>query len=306
MEHHSHEGYPNNDPKADAAALHKAFKGAGTDEDEVVKILGHRSKHQLEQIDHEYRVQSTGGTSLQHALEKELSGSFLQLAIGLSTPTAEFKKRCLKQAVEGAGTRESTLIDVICQSSNEEIREISKDADLYKKVLDDVGGDFKKVIVNCFRGDRPDHDISEKEAEDLAQAFYKAGEGKLGTDENKYIDIITKHSLKALHRVDEVYKSKHKHGLIKAVESETSGDLKHSLIALLKPRLEFLADRLHGAIAGLGTDERVVIYVFSILNKHELKEVGEIYKAKHKETLKDAIKGDTSANFRKLLLALLD
>jgi len=298
-------GYPPNDPRADAAALHKAFKGAGTDEEAVINILAHRSKLQIEQIDHEYRVQSESGTSLQHALEKELSGSFLKLAMGVVTPVIEFTKRSLKHAVEGAGTRESTLIDVLCQSSNEEIREIAKDADLYKKVLDDISGDFKRVIVNVYRGDRPHGPISEKEAEDLAHAFYKAGEGKIGTDENKYIDIITHHSHQALMQIDQIYTHQHKHGLIKAVDKETSGDFRRSLIALLRPHDEYLADRLHDAISGLGTDERVLIYVFSILDKFELRHVAEIYKAKHKETLEQAIKGDTSFNFRKFLLALL-
>jgi len=297
--------YPPSDPRADAEALHKAFKGAGTDEDVVITILANRSKRQLEQIDHEYRIQSSSSTSLQHGLEKELSGSFLKLAVGVVTPVIEFKKRSLKHAVEGAGTRESTLIDVLCQSPNAEILEIAKDADLYKKILDDISGDFKRVITNMFRGERPDTPISQKEAEELAQLFYKAGEGKIGTDEHKYIDIITKHSLTACYQIDEIYKAKHKHGLIKAIESETSGDLKHSLIALIKPRDEYIADRIYHAIQGLGTDERVIIYFFSILNKEELKRIAHIYKNNHKETLEEAIKGDTSANFRKFLIALL-
>jgi len=300
MAEHQH-----HDHAADAAVLHKAFRGAGTDEDAVISILGFRSKHQLEKIDHEYRTQSTSGTTLQHALEKELSGSFRDLAVGIVTPVLEFKKRYLKEATKGAGTRESTLIDVLCQSSNEDIREIAKDADVYKQVMDDISGDFKKIIVNLYRGERPDGPISQQEAETLMTAFYKAGEGKIGTDENKYIDIITRHSLQALYQVDELYKHKHKHGLIKAVESETSGDLKHSLIALLKPHDEYLADRLHHAIAGLGTDERVLIYVFSVTDKEQRQRIAQIYQAKHKETLADAIKGDTSYNFRKLLLALL-
>jgi len=293
------------DPKSDAAALHKAFKGAGTDEDAVIAILAHRNKHELELIDHEYRTQSGSGTTLQHALENELSGSFRDLAVSVVTPVLELKKRCLKQATKGAGTRESTSIDVLCQSTNEEIREIAKDADLYKNVMDDVSGDFKKILVNLYRGERPEGPISEKEAEDLMTVFYKAGEGKIGTDESKYINIITLHSPQALHQIDELYKHKHKHGLIKAVESETSGDLKHALIALLKPHDEYLADRLYHAIAGLGTDERVLIYVFSIVDKHELKRIAEIYLAKRKETLEAAIKGDTSFNFRKFLIELL-
>jgi hypothetical protein len=199
------------DPKADAAVLHKAFKGAGTDEDAVISVLAHRTKHELELIDHEYRTQSSSGTTLQHALEKELSGSFRDLAVSVVTPVLELKKRCLKQATKGAGTRESTLIDVLCQSTNAEIREIAKDADLYKTVMDDVGGDFKKILVNLFRGERPEGPISEKEAEDLMNVFYKAGEGKIGTDETKYINIITLHSYHALQQIDELYKHKHKH-----------------------------------------------------------------------------------------------
>eukprot|EP01123_Difflugia_compressa_P010837 TRINITY_DN4088_c0_g1_i4.p1 TRINITY_DN4088_c0_g1~~TRINITY_DN4088_c0_g1_i4.p1 ORF type:complete len:304 (-),score=83.27 TRINITY_DN4088_c0_g1_i4:188-1099(-) len=301
-----HSGYINSDPKADAAALHKAFKGLGTDEDVVINILAHRNKQQIEQIDHEYRIQSGSGTSLQHALTKELSGSFRSLCVGVATPVIEYKKRELKDAVEGLGTRESTVIDVLTQSSNEELREIANDADLYKMVLDDVSGDFKQVVVASFRGERPHGPISEGEAVELERVFYKAGEGKIGTDEKKYITIIANNSHEALQQVDEVYKHKHKHGLIKAIESETSGDLKYSLISLLKTKEEHFADRLHGAISGLGTDERVLIYVFSIFDKAALHRIGEIYKAKHKESLKDAIKGDTSFNFKKLLMAILE
>jgi len=197
------------------------------------------------------------------------------------------------------------LIDVLCQSSNDDIREIAKDADVYKQVMDDISGDFKKIIVNLYRGERPDGPISQEEAETLAAAFYKAGEGKIGTDESKYIDIITRHSLQALQQVDDIYKHKHKHNLIKAVDSETSGDLKAALTALLKPHDEYLADRLYHAIAGLGTDERTLIYVYAVTSKEELLRIAEIYVAKRKETLADAIKGDTSYNFKKLLLERL-
>jgi len=293
------------DPKADAAVLHKAFKGAGTDEDAVISVLAHRTKHELELIDHEYRTQSSSGTTLQHALEKELSGSFRDLAVSVVTPVLELKKRCLKQATKGAGTRESTLIDVLCQSTNEEIAEIAKDADIYKNVMDDVSGDFKKVLVHMFRAERPYGPIPIEKAAELEHTFYKAGEGKIGTDENKYIDVITRNSLQALHQVDEIYKSKHKHGLIKAVESETSGDFKSSLIALLKPHDEYFADRLYHAIAGLGTDERVLIYVFSVSTKDDVHRIAQIYQEKRKESLESAIKGDTSFNFKKFLIQLL-
>uniref|UniRef100_A0A6B2LCH3 Annexin n=1 Tax=Arcella intermedia TaxID=1963864 RepID=A0A6B2LCH3_9EUKA len=277
----------------------------GTDEDEVIKILGHRSKEQITKIDHEYRVQSSGGNSLYHALKHELSGSFGDLAISLATPTVELKRMHLQAAVEGLGTRESTLIDVFTQSSNHEIQEIVKDAQLYQHILSDISGDFKAAILGVIKGERPSSDISDDEAAKLAGEFYKAGEGKIGTDENKYIKILTSHSLAAVKRIDKHYQAKHKHSLEKAIKSETSGDLQDILVALTRTPAEYFASRLHRAISGLGTNERIVNFVFGLLSKHELHEAGKIYKAKYKESLEDAIKGDTSFNYKKLLIELL-
>jgi len=297
--------YPHSDPKEDAAALHKAFKGLGTDEEVVVKIFGHRSKPQFEQIDHEYRVQSSGGNSLYQALKSELSGSFRDLATAIATPNLELKRALLKAAVDGLGTRESTLIDVFTQSSNHEILEIVKDAALYQHILSDISGDFKRAILAVIKGERPDNDISDEEAQKLAAEFYKAGEGKIGTDEKKYIEIIAHHSVIALEKIDHHYKAKHKHGLVEAVKSETSGHLKDILIGLIRGPEEYYASRLHNAIAGLGTDEKTVNYVFGVLNKQQLASVAKIYQIRYKETLEAAIKGDTSFNYRKLLLELL-
>jgi len=119
--------------------------------------------------------------------------------------------------VVGIGTRENILIDVLIQSSSYEIMTISADEKLKKLVIDDVGGDFKRTIEEIFKALRPDFGgVDQKTAEEIAHAFYKAGEGKIGTDERKYIEILTHHSLEALIQVDMAYKAKHKHGLKKS------------------------------------------------------------------------------------------
>jgi len=209
--------------------------------------------------------------------------------------------------VVGIGTRENILIDVLTQSSSYEIMTISADEKLKKLVIDDVGGDFKRTIDEIFKALRPDFGgVDQKTAEEIAHAFYKAGEGKIGTDERKYIEILTHHSLEALIQVDMAYKAKHKHGLKKAISSETSGNFKRILKALVTPKYDYFAQRCNEAIVGAGTDEKTLIYIFSILDKSELKEVAIIYKDTYKESLQDAIKGDTSGHFCKLFLALLE
>jgi len=184
---------------------------------------------------------------------------------------------------------------------------LAADDKLKKLVIDDVGGDFKRTIEEIFKALRPDFGgVDPKTADEIAHAFYKAGEGKLGTDEKKYIEILTHYSLEALLQVDLAYKAKHKHGLKKAISSETSGNFKRILKALVTPKYEYFAQRCYEAIAGAGTDDKTLIYIFSILEKGELKEVAKIYKDTYKESLLDAIKGDTSGHFCKLFLALLD
>jgi len=253
----------------------------------------------------EYKHQSSNKTSLKKGLEKEVTGDFLKLCVGLVTPTLKYKVHCLTHAVEGLGTRESTLIDVFCQSSNFELAELAKIENLRKKVFGDISGDFLKIIEEMYQANRPEQPISDSQAQELAHEFYKAGEGKIGTDEKKYILIITRNSVTSLKQINHHYKHKHKHSLKKAIESETSGDLKNALIALTKTRPAYFADRLHNAMKGVGTNERVLTYVFSTLDRGELLAVAEHYQNKYKKRLADSIASETSGDYKKLLLALL-
>jgi len=299
--------YPPCDPKADAHALHKAFKGVGTDEKVVIQILANRSKDQLEAINREYKDQSRSHHTLEQGLKSEISGNFLKLSLGLITRTIIFKKDSLREAVEGLGTRDRVLIDVLSQSSNLELTEIAMDTKLKAQIIDDVSGDFKRIIEEVLQARRPEFGvISPEQAEEIAHRFYKAGEARLGTDDGEFIRIIVENSREALNQVDYVYKHKHKHGLYKAITKETSYNFKKMLHALIVPRTEYFAKRLNQAIKGAGTDERTINYIFSVLDRGELKFVAEAYQQMYKKTLKDAISGDTSGNYRKLLLELLN
>jgi hypothetical protein len=138
--------YPQSEPKIDAQELHKAFKGLGTDEAVVIRILANRSKQHCAAIAEEFKNQSAHHHTLEYALEHEIAGPFLKLCVGLITPVSVIKKDTLRDAVQGIGTRENILIDVLTQSTAYEIATFAADEKLKKMVLDDVGGDFKKAI----------------------------------------------------------------------------------------------------------------------------------------------------------------
>jgi len=178
--------YPASDPKLDAQSLHKAFKPLATDENIIINILGNRNKQQLQAINEEFKNQSPKQHTLDQELKDQLSGSFLSLCLGIVTPTIQIKKEALHDAVFGLGTNENSLIDVLTQSSSYEIMTMAADDKLKRDVVADVGGDFKRTIEEIFKALRPDFGgVDPKTAEEIAHAFYKAGEGKLGTDEKK-------------------------------------------------------------------------------------------------------------------------
>jgi len=149
----------------------------------VIRIFSNRSKQQLAAIAEEFKAQSAHHHALDYALETEVSGAFLKLCVGVITPVSQIKKDTLRDAVQGIGTRENILIDVLTQSTAYEIATFAADEKLKKMVLDDVGGDFKKAVEEIFKALRPDFGgLEPKQAEDVAHQFYKAGEGKLGTN----------------------------------------------------------------------------------------------------------------------------
>jgi len=295
------------DPRADAETCYKAMKGAGTDEKALISVFGYRSKQQLHEIAKEY--EAAHNVSLYKDVDGDTSGNFRELLLWLLLPAAGVRKELLKKATKGAGTAEKYLIDALAPATNQEVIDLYQfDPAIVKDVLNDVShGDFAKVVNEVLKGKRDENPhVDEGEATKVADALYKAGEGKLGTDEDTFTALITRYGSHFLQRASAIYASKHKHGLDVAIKKETSGHYEDILVALVQTPLQYYADRLYSAMKGLGTDERALNYIFAILSRHELHQVAQILHEKHKDkTLEKMVESDTSSYYRDLLLALI-
>uniref|UniRef100_H3CT93 Annexin n=1 Tax=Tetraodon nigroviridis TaxID=99883 RepID=H3CT93_TETNG len=136
-----------------------------------------------------------------------------------------------------------------------------------------------------------------------AEVLRKAMKG-FGTDEQAIIDLLGSRSNKQRVALPKAYKTAYGKDLIKDLHSELSGDFRKLVMALLKTPAEFDAYELNSAIKGAGTDEACLIEVLSSRSNAEIKEINRIYKQEYKKSLEDAIKGDTSGHFRRLLISL--
>ncbi|TKS88206.1 Annexin A2 [Collichthys lucidus] len=91
-------------------------------------------------------------------------------------------------------------------------------------------------------------------------------------------------------------------GLKKAL----SGELEALLLELLMPPLEYEAHRLQQAMAGLGTDEETLLEILCTQSGKQLQEISASYRHFYRKDLEKELKGETSGDFAKLIVALLN
>uniref|UniRef100_A0A4W6D916 Annexin n=1 Tax=Lates calcarifer TaxID=8187 RepID=A0A4W6D916_LATCA len=135
------------------------------------------------------------------------------------------------------------------------------------------------------------------------EVLRKAMKG-FGTDEQAIIDLLGSRSNKQRVPLLRAYKTSYGKDLVKDLHSELSGDFRKLVMAMLKTPAEFDAYELNSAIKGAGTDEACLIEILSSRSNAEIKEINRIYKQEYKKSLEDAISGDTSGHFRRLLISL--
>jgi len=296
-----------NDANHDAEVIHKAVKGLGTDEKALNSVYGNRTKAQLVEVAKAYAYNHK--STLEKDIKGDTSGHYETLLVYLAMPANDVRCHFLKYACKGAGTKEKYVTDVFVPCTNSEIKGIFQtDPAAVAAVTDDVKhGDWAKLINLLLKAGRNESSqVDEAEAERTSEQLYRAGEGKIGTNEGTFIDTFATRSPAFLKRVSYHYAAKHKHSLEQAVKSETSGDFETALIGLMKTKHEYFADRFWNATDGAGTDDHFLCYAFGTLTWEDLSQIAKIFHEKHPDTtLAKKVAGDVSGHYGDLLKLIL-
>ena len=126
-----------------------------------------------------------------------------------------------------------------------------------------------------------------------------------GTDNRSIINIIINRNRAQRQEIRRTYKACFGKDLIKRLKEDTSGNFKQIISAMFMSPAEYDAYCLYKAMKGLGTDEGVLIEIIGTRNNQQLREIQDIFEKEYKSSLEKWIKGDTSGNFKLLLIALL-
>uniref|UniRef100_A0A3B4DA83 Annexin n=1 Tax=Pygocentrus nattereri TaxID=42514 RepID=A0A3B4DA83_PYGNA len=289
-----------------------AMKGFGTDEQAIINLLGSRSNKQRVPLVISYKT--AYGKDLIKDLKSELSGNFEKVVLAMLKAPAQFDASELREAIKGAGTDEACLIEILSSRSNAEIREINQVYKAeYKKTLEeaitgDTSGHFRRLLVSLAQGNRDEREtVDIALAKQDAQALYQAGENKLGTDESKFNAILCARSKAHLRAVFNEYQHMCGRDLEKSIEREMSGDLEGGMLAVvkcIKDTPAYFAERLYKAMKGLGTKDRTLIRIMVSRSEVDMLDIRQAYIKKYGKSLYTDISGDTSGDYKKLLLKL--
>ena len=296
----------------DAAALRKAMKGLGTDEKAIINIIANRTNRERLAMIESFKRQFN--RDLLKDLKSELSGKFEDATLALFKDPIEYDCYSLNKAMKGVGTNEDTLIEILATRPNYYINQIKdKYKLLYGKELvnelsSELSGGLKKVMLTLASANRSNNtnpDINDCTTK--VESLYKAGEKRLGTDEQVFYDILTKSSAEEIKLINKIYKQKYNHDLLKAIDTEFSGNLKKLLQTIVYVSLdppEYFATRINKALKGTGTKDTLLIRILVTRDELDMPQIKEAYKRLYKKDMIKDIESDTSGDYKKLLVEL--
>ncbi|KAL6694897.1 Annexin [Trichoderma pleuroticola] len=302
------------DGTADAQALRGAMKGFGTDEKTLINVLSRKDPLQIEVI------RSTYERSFKRRLVEDIKSEtrswfefgLVQLARG--PLLADIHN--LFDAMAGPGTKEIVMNDILLSRSNADLRAIkSAYQHTFRRSLEnDVKGELSLkterhfLIVLAANRAEDSAPVNPQQVEEDVMNIYRATEGKVGTDEILVCSILSNRNDNQIRAVAHTYKQKFNRDLDTVIQSEFSGHMKEALLFQLRHAVDkymHAAQLLEDSMAGLGTKDHLLISrtIRFHWDRNELANVKGAYQHRYKKPLATRIRGETSGDYQKLLVA---
>lgn len=305
---------PNFNANQDAETLRKAMKGFGCNNSKVISVLCARTNWQRQEIAKAFKVMY--GKDLIKDLKSELSGDFETLILALMEPTAVYDAKELHRSMQGLGTKESILIEIMTSRTNQQIADIRQAyQQLYSRSLEadligDTSGCFQRLLVSLCAGGRDESThVDHLRANQDARKLYSAGERRLGTDESCFNAILASNNFFQLRAIFDEYQKVTNHSIEKAIESEFSGDIRDGLLAVVavaRNRPAYFAKLLYESMKGFGTRDHDLIRLVVTRCEYDMVDIRNQFQAMYKMTLESMIKGDCSGAYKDGLIALVN
>ena len=225
----------------DTKEIRRAIKGAGTNEDTLIEILGSRSTKRIKEIKEAY-LANYGGT-LEEAISDETSGDLKNMIVSLlqcnrSENVIPDNSKCLQDAQnlydagEGQwGTEESVFNKIFALRSPYELgviarhyNQISSGKSLFQVIESEFSGDILKLLKTMLQAMINPHAF-------FAARINQSVKG-WGTNDELLIRILVSRDEVDMPDIKRVYKELYGNDMLEDIKDDCSGDYKNLLVEL--------------------------------------------------------------------------
>lgn len=292
------------------------MKGFGTDEKTLIRVLANKDPLQINVIRETYHQRFK--KNLLTDVQGEVSGWFEAGLCAIIRGPLMQDVVLLHEAMDGPGTKEKVLNDVLLGRSNADMRAIK---DLYQKTYhrsleSAVKGDLSMkterhflMVLAANRNEESAPVVPQQIDQDVME-LYKATEGRHGTDELLVCSILSQRSDAQIRAIAYTYKQKFTKELDHVIVKEFSGHMEQALLQQLRTGTDKAmrdAMLLEDAMAGAGTKDLLLTnrVVRIHWDKNHMQQVKGAYQHKYHKSLSHRIKGETSGDYERLMIACL-
>ncbi|XP_060730284.1 annexin A2-like [Tachysurus vachellii] len=241
------------DPNLDARQIYTALDKKNTDVMTVIKILTYRTNAQRQSIASAFQKHTQ--KDLSTVLKKGLSGAVQELLLALMMTPDYFDAHRLRQSMEGLGTDEEALLEVLCTRSPNQLRDITVAYHeaygryLENDLISETSKDFTKLVLAILKKEeiskhsKINYELIEQDAKQLRDAVISKK-----SNPEPWIQVLTSRNSDHLDRVLSRLEDQKGEAVDKIIQKSFSGDLRLGLRILVQTIQNtplFLAQRLH-------------------------------------------------------------
>ena len=292
------------------------MKGLGTDEAALIRVLAHVPPLEIPALKQTY--QARHHRILEADVEKEVSHHFELCLQSILRGPLQQDVWSLNKALKGAGTNEELLNDILIGRSNADMNAIKQTyqrtyrRSLEHDVRDDLSAKTERMfsmILSASRQEESAPVIPQSIDADVSE-LHRATEAKVGADQLTVCSILTNRSDGQIRAIALAYEHKYRRSLEKILVGEFAGHMEQSLVQMVRcgaDRAMRDAINLENAMAGAGTNDNMLVNRVVKLhwNPGHVTQVKGAYKLRYGHDLIGRIKSETSGDYERCLIAML-
>ncbi|KAL3108742.1 hypothetical protein niasHT_019229 [Heterodera trifolii] len=222
---------------------------------------------------------------------------FLTIFENADEHDAKFLNKTMKEFREN----KDILLEILITRNKKQIGTIKSNYkqmfghELADEIASQIRGTYKDLLMALLKADRDESAKTDRtQAKQDAERLYKAGEKRLGTDEEVFIQIFTSQNVAQIRYIFEEYQKLTGNSIEKALDSEFSGDEFDAFMDIAsfvrKGPSGVLGRLVQKAIKGSSNDELLVHLIYSYKRLNLMNMLQDEFKHGFKGPLSESVK----------------